>query len=64
MCLRDKSGKFELLEFNRRPVGERDVGIDVKYCGICHSDVHVAHNDFNSTNYPCVPGHELAGIVV
>ena len=35
----------------------------LKYCGICHTDVHVADNDLGRTQYPCVPGHELAGIV-
>ena len=40
----------------------------VQYCGICHSDVHIAENHFSAlpgqqTNYPCVPGHELAGVV-
>ena len=36
---------------------------EIKYCGICHTDVHVANNEFGRTEYPCVPGHELAGVV-
>ncbi len=36
---------------------------DLKYCGVCHTDVHFANNDLGNTTYPCVPGHELAGIV-
>ena len=35
----------------------------LKYCGVCHSDVHIAENDMGTTKYPCVPGHELAGVV-
>ena len=37
--------------------------LDIKYCGVCHSDVHMANNDFGNAIYPMVPGHELAGIV-
>ena len=36
---------------------------ELKYCGICHTDVHIADNDMGRTHYPCVPGHELAGVV-
>ncbi len=47
----------------RNECGPNDVEFDVKYCGICHSDVHFANNDMGVTMYPCVPGHELAGVV-
>ena len=36
----------------------------MQYCGVCHSDLHIARNDLKGAVYPCVPGHELAGIVV
>ena len=36
---------------------------ELKYCGICHTDVHISDNDMGRTHYPCVPGHELAGVV-
>ena len=49
--------------FNRRDPGPDDVAIAIKYAGICHSDVHVVHNDLGSTRYPIVPGHEIAGVV-
>ena len=58
--------KFSPLEIERNVAGDCDVTFEMKYCGICHSDVHVANNDFGKarpTNYPCVPGHELAGVV-
>lgn len=51
------------LEIDRRPVGAEDVGIDILYCGVCHSDVHQAANDWANTVYPCVPGHEIVGRV-
>merc|ERR1719500_2623129 len=56
-------GKFEKLQISRNVAGEEDVTFAVKYCGICHTDVHIAGNDMGMTNYPCVPGHELAGVV-
>ena len=43
--------------------GARDVQIDVLYCGVCHSDIHQAKNEWGNTVYPCVPGHEIVGRV-
>ncbi|HEY1917313.1 MAG TPA: NAD(P)-dependent alcohol dehydrogenase [Streptosporangiaceae bacterium] len=48
---------------SRRDVGPHDVLIDIKYCGICHSDIHTARSEWGAANYPVVPGHEIAGIV-
>ena len=49
--------------FERRAPNDDDVVIDVKYCGICHSDIHQARNEWSNTIYPVVPGHEITGIV-
>jgi uncharacterized zinc-type alcohol dehydrogenase-like protein len=57
---------FGPFEFNRRPVGENDVLIDIEYCGICHSDIHQAKNEWAElmpAMYPMVPGHEIVGRV-
>jgi len=54
---------FSGIKIWRNTAGPDDVTFKLKYCGICHTDVHVADNDLGRTNYPCVPGHELAGIV-
>ena len=51
------------MEINRRTPGAQDVSIDIEYCGICHSDIHFAHNDWGSSRYPLVPGHEIIGRV-
>jgi uncharacterized zinc-type alcohol dehydrogenase-like protein len=53
------------LQVKRRAVGPHDVLLDVMYCGICHSDIHQARNEWTSlpTAYPCVPGHEIVGRV-
>ena len=40
------------------------VKMEMKFCGVCHSDVHLGHNDFGGTIFPLVPGHELIGTVV
>ncbi|MFT4102161.1 MAG: NAD(P)-dependent alcohol dehydrogenase [Burkholderiaceae bacterium] len=51
------------MEIERRLPGARDVAIDIEYCGVCHSDIHFAHNDWGATQYPLVPGHEIIGRV-
>ena len=47
----------------RREPSQRDVQIEILYCGICHTDLHQLRNDWNSTVYPLVPGHEIVGRV-
>lgn len=49
--------------FERREPNDDDVVIAIKYCGICHSDIHQARNEWGVSRYPMVPGHEIAGIV-
>jgi alcohol dehydrogenase (NADP+) len=49
--------------FTRRAVGVNDVKIEILYCGVCHSDLHTARNEWNNTIYPSVPGHEIVGRV-
>lgn len=44
----------------RRDVGPHDVLIDIKYCGICHSDIHNVRSEWGPATYPLVPGHEIA----
>ncbi len=47
----------------RRDLAADDVDIDILYCGVCHSDLHTARNEWKNTLYPCVPGHEIVGTV-
>ena len=47
----------------RRDLGPQDVLIEIKYAGICHSDIHTARGDWGPVTYPLVTGHEIAGIV-
>ena len=49
--------------FERREVGPRDVQIDIKYSGICHSDIHQVRQEWGEGLFPMVPGHEIVGIV-
>ena len=51
------------FSIERRAPGDGDVAIDILYCGVCHSDLHTARNEWNNTLYPCVPGHEIVGRV-
>lgn len=52
------------FEFERRDPRPDDVVIEILYCGVCHSDLHTAHNDWGGTTYPIVPGHEIIGRVI
>ncbi len=49
--------------FQRREPREHDVVINIKYCGICHTDIHQVTNGWGGSTYPMVPGHEITGIV-
>lgn len=60
---RDASGKLSPWEFERRPVGDLDVLIDVKFTSICHSDIHQMKGHWGPQQYPQVPGHEIVGVV-
>jgi alcohol dehydrogenase (NADP+) len=51
------------FSFNRREPGPKDVKIEILYCGVCHSDLHQARNEWRNTVYPCLPGHEIVGRV-
>ena len=51
------------MTLQRRDLGPRDVLIEIKYCGICHSDIHTARSEWGAATYPVVPGHEIAGVV-
>ncbi|GAV85467.1 ADH_zinc_N domain-containing protein/ADH_N domain-containing protein [Cephalotus follicularis] len=60
---RDTSGVLSPFKFSRRATGETDVTFKVLYCGICHSDLHMAKNEWGFSIYPLVPGHEIVGVV-
>ncbi|MDQ6762036.1 MAG: NAD(P)-dependent alcohol dehydrogenase [Bacteroidota bacterium] len=51
------------FSIDRRGPKPHDVQIDIKYCGVCHSDLHTARNEWGNTVYPVVPGHEIVGHV-
>lgn len=58
-----ESKEADLKEMNiqRREVLANDIEIDILFCGVCHSDLHTARNDWGGTKYPAVPGHEIVG---
>jgi len=54
---------FRRTTIERRPVGPQDVAIEIRYAGICHSDIHTARDEWGGTRYPVTPGHEIVGRV-
>ena len=58
------TSNFELFEFERRELGAHDVLIEILYCGICHSDIHQARDEWGGSIYPMVPGHEIVGRIM
>lgn len=60
-----KAADMPVAEMNidRREVTPKDIEIEIMYCGVCHSDLHTAKNDWGFTTYPVVPGHEIVGKV-
>ena len=59
------SAKSPLAPFTveRREPGAHDVQIDIRYCGVCHSDIHQVRDEWGGSKFPMVPGHEIVGIV-
>jgi len=60
---RDTYSPLEPWGFERRPVGDTDVLVEIKYSSICHSDIHTIRGHWGKQPFPQVPGHEIAGIV-
>lgn len=58
------TSKLEFFNFERRDVGPLDVQFEILYCGVCHSDLHQARNEWGGSIFPMVPGHEIVGKVV
>jgi alcohol dehydrogenase (NADP+) len=59
----DPKAALAPLTIDRREPGPRDVLIDILYCGVCHSDIHQARDEWGGSIYPMVPGHEIVGRV-
>lgn len=60
---KEPTSLLEPFNFERRELGSHDVLIKILYCGVCHSDIHMARNEWKNSNYPMVPGHEIVGRV-
>lgn len=59
----DPKAELKPFEFERREINDHDVYIIIKYCGICHSDIHTVRDEWGKAHHPLVPGHEIVGIV-
>ncbi len=62
-AVKTAASSFEPFDFERREPGAHDVLIEILYCGICHSDIHQARDEWGGSIYPMVPGHEIVGRV-
>src|SRR3954471_23214032 len=51
------------FQFERRKPGDHDVHFEILYCGVCHSDIHQARDEWGGSIFPMVPGHEIVGLV-
>ncbi len=58
-----KAQELKPFKYEPRAIGQDGVEIDILYCGICHSDIHMVDNDWGRSVYPLVPGHEIVGRV-
>lgn len=59
----EATAELKPFTFDRREVGEKDIQIEIKYCGICHSDIHTVRDEWGKAHHPLVPGHEIVGVV-
>ena len=59
----DANSSLVPFDYEHRDPGPKDVVLDIQFCGICHSDIHQARNEWGNALYPMVPGHEIVGTV-
>lgn len=59
----DAASPLAPFTIDRREPGPHDVVIDILYCGVCHSDIHQARDEWGTSIFPMVPGHEIIGLV-
>ncbi|MBA3335203.1 MAG: NAD(P)-dependent alcohol dehydrogenase [Acidobacteria bacterium] len=62
-AVQDAASGFASFDFERRDLGANDVLIEIQFCGVCHSDIHQARDEWGGSIYPMVPGHEIVGRV-
>src|SRR3954469_15654217 len=62
-AVRSAESPLAPFSISRRDPLANDVSMEILYCGVCHSDLHQARNEWHNTVYPCVPGHEIVGRV-
>ena len=60
----EAGGELKPYEFELGTLKYDEVDVDVQYCGICHSDLSMLHNDWRNTVYPFIPGHEIVGTII
>jgi len=64
MAAVEQGGALAPFSYEPSPLGPFEVEIEISHCGLCHSDLHLLHNDWQNTVYPLIPGHEIIGKVI
>ena len=59
----DQTAVLKKHEFGRPAPGPNDISVDIKFCGMCHSDLHACNGEWGMEFFPIAPGHEIAGLV-
>ncbi len=62
-AVQSAESEFATFDFERRDLGADDILIEIQFCGVCHSDIHQAKNEWGNSIFPMVPGHEIVGRV-
>ncbi|MCG8655054.1 MULTISPECIES: NAD(P)-dependent alcohol dehydrogenase [Yimella] len=63
LAVTQANGSFETISLDRRALRDDDIRIDIKFAGICHSDIHTVRQEWGDIEFPITPGHEIAGVV-
>ena len=63
-AVHEPGGELKPFEYDPGPLGDDEIEIQVRHCGLCHSDLSMIDNDWQASQYPLVPGHEVVGTIV
>ena len=63
-AVHEPRGELRPFEYDPGPLGDDEIEIQVRHCGLCHSDLSMVNNDWQVSQYPLVPGHEVVGTIV
>lgn len=62
-AVKQPGGQLEVFHYESPQIGPWEIHVEISHCGICHSDLHLIHNDWGNAQYPFIPGHEIIGTI-